>query len=152
MSICHYRIPMWGQKSWKRILQHSFQVAPRQHYQKKTKKLRFLNTTKSKTRWPFRFIQNWNISWESEKELTMFFFMRSSRSCSVISAISKIELRSTTAPFSLFNFLLQCNAMHIEKIGTKWIFTRPASGWDATCAFYKWGKLLDKDKTKNQTN
>ena len=43
-------------------------------------------------------------------------------SLSDISARSKIELWSTTAPFSHPAFLLQSNEIQIEKIGTKVIF------------------------------
>ena len=43
-------------------------------------------------------------------------------SLSDISARSKIELLSTTAPFSHPDFLLQSNEIQREKIGTKVIF------------------------------
>ena len=67
-----------------------------------------------------------------KQEQTICFFMSLSRSLSDISARCKIELWSTTAPFSHPDFLLQCSAIQIAKIGTKWFFTRTSNGWQAT--------------------
>jgi len=63
----------------------------------------------------------------------MCFFMSLSLSLSDSSVKHRIELWSTFAPLSQPDLLLQCNTIQTENIGTKWILTRTAKGWQATC-------------------